>query len=284
MNKILFDISEKIEPSFVDALYEFNKVASSLDIPFFIVGATARDFILEYCFGIKSPRMTRDIDLGIVVANWDKFNRLSKTLLSNNNFSKDKEKQRYIFKDVFIDIVPFGPISDKDKKISWPPEHEIIMSTLGFKEAYDSSVNVKLSSEPELYVKLPTLPGLAIMKLISWKEKYPARKRDAEDLLFIMNKYEEAGNLDRLYETESTLFIEEGSNARLACIRLLGRDMAKISNTDTLEVIKKILDVETCDESKYHLVTHMVGRNDNFDEILIQLEKLKQGIFESSSD
>jgi predicted nucleotidyltransferase len=32
------------------------------------------------------------------------------------------------------------------------------------------------------------------MKLISWKEKYPTRKRDAEDFLFIMNKYDEAGN------------------------------------------------------------------------------------------
>ena len=31
---------------------------------------------------------------------------------------------------------PFGPITDENKKISWPPEHEIIMSLVGFEEAY----------------------------------------------------------------------------------------------------------------------------------------------------
>ena len=119
------------------------------------------------------------------------------------------------------------------------------MSVAGFEEAYEHSITVRVSSDPDLDIKLATLPGLAIMKLISWKEKYPDRKRDAEDLLLIMNKYEEAGNSDRLYGEDLMLLQEEGFDTRLAGARLLGRDMAKISEPRTFLIIKEILDAET---------------------------------------
>jgi len=40
-------------------------IADSLSIPFFIIGASARDFILEHYYNIKAPRITKDIDLNI---------------------------------------------------------------------------------------------------------------------------------------------------------------------------------------------------------------------------
>jgi predicted nucleotidyltransferase len=76
----------------VNALFEIKKVADSLEISFFVVGATARDFILEHCYNMKSPRMTMDIDLGVEVADWDEFTKLSDNLLATGKFSKDKNK------------------------------------------------------------------------------------------------------------------------------------------------------------------------------------------------
>ncbi|MBU2598165.1 MAG: nucleotidyl transferase AbiEii/AbiGii toxin family protein [Actinobacteria bacterium] len=287
MKNILFDISGKIEKiglNKVNALYEVKKVADSLKIPFFVVGASARDFILEHCYNIKSPRMTEDIDLGVEVADWDKFNKLSETLLSTGKFSKAPEKQRFLFRDVFIDIVPFGPIAGKDKKISWPPEHEIFMNILGFEEAYEYSITLRLGSKPELDIKFPTLSGLAIMKIISWKEEYPERKTDAEDLLFIMKNYEVAGNEERLYGQALSLLEEEDFDTRLAGIRLLGRDIAKISDSQTLKAVKEILEGETGEQSRYRLVEDIVSvtfmYSDQFDEILNYVEKLKEGISE----
>lgn len=287
MRNILFDISGKIEkigPNKVNALYEVKKVANSLEISFFVVGASARDFILEHCYNIKSPRMTMDIDLGVELANWDEFNKLSEVLLSTGKFSKAREKQRFLFRDVFIDIVPFGPIAGKDKKISWPPEHEIFMNMLGFEEAYEYSITVRLNSKPELVIKFPTLPGLALMKIISWKEGYPDRKTDAEDLLFIMKKYEVTVNEERLYGQALSLLEEEDFDNCLACIRLLGQDMAKISDPQTLKAVKEILDSETGEQSRYRLVEDMVSGismySDQFDEILNYVEKLKEGISE----
>ena len=98
------------------------------------------------------------------------------------------------------------------------------MSMVGFEEAYEHSITFRLSSDPKLDIKLASLPGLAIMKLISWNEKYPNRKRDADDLLFIMNRYEEAGNTERLYGEDLFLLQEEKFDTKLAGTRLLGRD------------------------------------------------------------
>lgn len=287
MSNILFDLSGKIDQQTIAALSTLKGVADSLGIPFFVVGASARDFILKHCYGIESPRMTRDIDLGVEVDSWDKFNMLTAALKATGMFSPDPRKQyRLHFDSVQIDIVPFGSITDRSRRIAWPPEHEIFMSMVGFKEAYEYSISVRLSADSALDVKLPTLPGLALMKIISWDEKYPERTKDAEDLLLIMHKYEEAGNFDRLYDKEQDLLQEEIFDTRLASIRLLGRDMAKIADTDTLNIVRSILDHETGEQSQYRLVTDMVrgalGYNDRFDEILLQVEKLKQGLSETA--
>ena len=284
MNNILFNLSGKIEKPIVNALYTLKKVADSLNIPFFVVGASARDLILKHCYGIEPPRKTGDIDLGVEAANWQQFKELTESLIATGQFFPTKETQRFLCGVILIDIVPFGPITDDNKKISWPPEHEIIMSMVGFKEAFEYSITVRLSSDPVLDIKLSPLPGLAIMKLISWKDKYPERKRDAGDLLLIMSEYEEAGNSERLYGEELPLLQEEDFDARMAGIRLLGRDMAKISDPQTFRIIKSILDGEIEDVSQYKLVSDMIRESGSlqarFGEILSRLEKLRQGIIE----
>jgi predicted nucleotidyltransferase len=162
------------------------------------------------------------------------------------------------------------------------------MSIVGFKEAYEYSINVRLSADPELDIRLPTLPVLALMKIISWEEKYPERKKDAEDLLLIMHKYEEAGNFDRIYDREQDLLQEENFDVTYASIRLLGRDMARISDAGTLRTIRTILGVETGEQSQYRLVADMIrgsfSYGDSFDEILRQVEKLKKGIDEGGME
>jgi len=285
MTDILFDLSEKINDSaHIEALFAVKKEADSLNISFFIVGASARDYILEHCYNIKCPRMTTDIDLGVKVSAWKQFDKLTKSLLSTGKFSTTNQKQRLLFGDVSIDIVPFGPIAGEDKRITWPPEQEFIMSIMGFQEAYENSITVRLNKTPDLDIKLPTLPGIALMKIISWEEKYPSRQKDAEDLLFIMQQYEDAGNRERLYEEEQLLLQEEGFDQQIASIRMLGKDMAKIADLDTAERITSILDEETKEKSKYRLVTDMLKnllRDDKkFDEILNQLLKLKEGFCE----
>jgi predicted nucleotidyltransferase len=111
MKNMLIDISGKIDNSYIEPIVKIKRTADALNIPFFIIGAFARDIIMEYFYHIKAPRMTMDIDLGIRVSSWNQFNQLINKLESSENFKKTKEKQRIIYKDRMVDLVPFGGIA-----------------------------------------------------------------------------------------------------------------------------------------------------------------------------
>jgi len=87
-----------------------------------------------------------------------------------------------------------------------------------------------------------------------------------------------------LYEEDLPLLQEEGFDTTLAGARLLGRDMAKISDSKTFLILKEILDDETEERSQYKLIPDMMreaGMSDTrFDRILAQLTKLREGFVE----
>ena len=207
MKNILEDLSEKIDKTSVSILREIEEVTTRLDVPFFVVGATARDIILEHQFDIKSGRATIDIDIGVFISGWDQFEALQDELIRSSRFSPSRQKQRLICDGCFpVDIIPFGAIEDKDGSITWPPDNEIQMSVAGFQECYQHATFVKLSSNPELVVKLISLTGLAILKLIAWDDNPERRSKDAIDLFLIIRHYLDAGNLDRLVNEAIDIF------------------------------------------------------------------------------
>ena len=65
------DLCGKIDKIAVSALLQINQIASSMNIPFFVVGAAARDILLEVHYGIGSKRATVDIDVAVCIDDWD---------------------------------------------------------------------------------------------------------------------------------------------------------------------------------------------------------------------
>jgi hypothetical protein len=61
--------------------------------------------------------------------------------------------------------------------------------------------------------------------------------------------------------------------------------MAKIASSETQNIVKTILDNETGEQSQYRLVTDMIRGSltldRHFEEVLLQVEKLRQGIDEA---
>ena len=280
MKNILMDVSGKIDSSYISAIEEIKKVADSQKISFIIIGALARDIIMEHFYEVKAPRMTMDIDLGIKVSSWNKFEKLIVILQKSGKFKRLKEKHRILYKDIMVDIVPFGGISDKNERIIWPPENEVAMSVMGFNEVYNYSTSVRLQDNPNLDIKIPTLPGLAILKLFAWRDNYPNRSKDAEDLLFIMKNYEMAGISEELYGSELQLLESEDFDNQIAGIVLLGKEMGKICTNKTFKYLRKIIDEETSENSNFNLIKDMLlSRRDDFDRILYLLKKIKEGIY-----
>lgn len=285
MSKNLLDLSGKIDSSIVNIFETIANVAESLNVPFFVVGAAARDIILTHGYNIQTIRATYDIDFGVRVSNWERYRKLTGGLVATGEFRFTSEVQRLLYKDgLRIDIIPFGPIADRDHSLSWPPDNEVEMSILGFEESYNHSLTVRLRSNPVLDIQFATPGGLALMKIISWDDKYPARDRDAKDLALLMRTYTDAGNDERLFNEEADLVEKEDFDYVLAGARLLGRDIAAILNRNTAKTVIEILYRETGEQDRYRLVEDMMRggatANDDFDEKLQLLEELKSGILE----
>ena len=286
MTQKLLDLSGKIKGPVLEILETISDIATSLHIPFFVGGAAARDIILHYGYGVEIIRATEYIDLGVMVEDWDQFTQLSEAIIGTENFNQGKEPQRFIHKDKFpVDVVPFGKISKPKDTIEWPGLEGIEMSTLGFKESFDHSILVRFRTDPDFEIRFASLPGLAAMKLISWKDKYPERNKDAKDLKFIMLNYIEAGNLERIYDGEES-DISEGAAAdyELMSARLLGRDVAAITMPESKKFILKILNEETGEQDNYKLALDMRRgpsyTSNEFDTNLNLLEAFKKGFLD----
>jgi predicted nucleotidyltransferase len=287
MKDILFNLSGKIDPLLVEVLSLVSRAAKGLDIPFFIIGAMARDIVLEFCYKLPARRSTRDLDIGVEVAGWKEYQRLSSALVSTGKFEAAREPHVLMYGEFRVDIVPFGKVSPDQKNISWPPDYAVIMNILGFKEAYEYSLLIQIHDNPVLVVRVPTVPGMALMKIISWHDRYPERPKDAEDLLFMMDHYADAGNENRLFDQEGTLMEEEGFDLAMAGIRLLGRDMALMVTTTTGKQVMEILSNELDDPQDHCLIRDMMGPSyaarERFDEIRVKFERLRQGFVEGSA-
>ncbi len=281
MNERLLDLSGKIDAFRVELFSTVARVAHSVNVPFFVVGATARDILLTYGYGIKTARATNDIDLGVEVSGWDRYDQLRKALLGTGDFAVAREPQRLMFREtLWIDVIPFGAITGEDHSLSFPPDHRTQMSTLGFEESYRSSQTVRLKSDPDLDIEFVSLPGLAVLKIVAWNENYLLRKKDAQDLCLIIQNYLDAGNRERLFDEESDLFDEEAFDYVLAGARLLGRDIARILGDRTREAVLAIMDRETGEQDRYRLIEDVMSRTDDFDEKLQLIEALKSGILD----
>jgi predicted nucleotidyltransferase len=117
-------------PLLKDLLKELNGFFGSINVEFYVIGATARDIILSNLHDLVPERKTDDLDIAIAISNWNQFQSIEEDLPKKGGFAKSKEqKQRFIYKGIYmIDIVPFGDVAEDDGNIYWPPDETIAMS------------------------------------------------------------------------------------------------------------------------------------------------------------
>jgi len=286
MNNISIDISGRIDAGRISVLRSIKEIAEEFDIHFFVVGAFARDVIFEHIHRIPAPRVTEDIDIGVEVASWEEFQRLTDVLIERELLTATKSPHRFIASSfaTVVDIVPYGGITGETKRISWPPNHDMIMSMLGFEEAYQSALKVRLNSDPPMEILVPSVPALALLKIISWADAYPRRARDAHDLLFILENFDATGVEAKLYESHVSLLTEEEFDSKFASVRLLGRDISQLGSPETLKTVEGILVRETDEGQGFRMISDMVKgasfQGTKFEAALQLLKKLLQGIQE----
>jgi len=198
----LLNISGMIDAESIAVYESVNKAAAEYGIPFVVIGASARDLVLHHGFDARIKRATGDIDFGMQVSSWADFDALKQALIESG-FKESRMQQRLISPDgTKVDLVPFGGITDDEGNIGWPPDNDIVMNVTGFQEVIDNAHNVRIRDEPVLDIPVATLPGLSILKLISWLDRSrDIRSRDALDLIYLLKNYEVVpAVMEQIYE------------------------------------------------------------------------------------
>jgi len=242
MKPLWLNISRKIDPALVELCSSIAKCTSKLQIPYLIIGASARDLVMHYGYGAAVQRATTDIDFALQVPSWDSFTELKNTL-TKIGFADTRETQRLIAPNGLpIDIVPFGEIADEATNIYWPPSNEFMMNVMGFQEAIDNAMMVRMSESPDLEVPVASPVGMILLKLIAWTDReIHMREKDAKDIGYLLSTYQTIPAVcDALYEDPSTLERYDW-DLTLAAAQLLGMEAKQIALPQTSNVITALL-------------------------------------------
>src|SRR5262245_29267081 len=273
------DLSGKLDPVRELVFRDVADGAAVCGVPFFIVGACARDLLLDLYYGLPPHRATNDIDFGIRVESWSQFDALINSLTLTGRYTVDPNRlQRLRSQEgAIIDVVPFGGVENSTTRdIAWPPDYSTVMSAVGFEEAYRNAVNVRFA--PDLVVAVSSLAGLTLMKLIAWKER--RNSKDAKDLKLLITEYLRAGNEIRLESGDHKDLLDDDKfvNVELASARLLGRDLSLIMTEQSRQVVLGMLDNPA--ELASGMASESIEIDEAFEAAQERLRTLKQGILD----
>ena len=233
-----------LEATQIEIMRHVDRVARSLNLRYFVAGALARVILLEHVHGQRPGPATRDVDFGVTVKDWPTFQSLKNGLIETGAFEAALGAIQRLFyirntHRPWIDLVPFGGIEQDGRMIAWPPDRAMVMNVAGFSEAADAAVEVEVL--PGLTVAVASLPSLAVLKLITWLDRWPEnRGKDAQDFFHILSRYAEAGNMDRLYDSEQELMARADFEPDLAGAGLLGREAAALCLPETASLITQL--------------------------------------------
>ncbi|MFS0701821.1 hypothetical protein AB6N24_17750 [Cellulomonas sp. 179-A 4D5 NHS] len=183
-----------------------------------VVGATARN-ILAGNLGLRGVRATADIDIALVVDGWDAFDSFTSRLQPIGDAG-----HKFEVLGVEVDVVPCGGVEAADRTLLWRNEHK--MNLLGMHEAYHFRTEALLPGR--VVVNVPTVAGLALLKIIAWTDRKHTTHRDASDLAEILDWQSQGVLLEALYLSAPQRLERYDFDVNLAGANRLGAEMAVV--------------------------------------------------------
>lgn len=246
--------SEKIgNPLLVELLRKLTDSFNKMDKEFYVIGATARDIIMQQLLDTESKRRTRDLDIAISIPDWNTFEQVKQSLIADG-FEKSRDmQQRFYYGEYELDIVPYGVVAKEDDNIYWPPEEEIAMSVKGFDEVLSEAITVSI--DDDFKVKIASLHGLFLLKFNAWLDRNTKTSKDAEDMSFILSNYFMA-NLDR--EIHQEVYDWENFDEYIVGGYWLAHDLVTLLNTKQLNYYKEVIEGELAKEEESRLINQMI--------------------------
>ena len=246
--------SEKIgNPLLLELLRKLTDSFNKMGREFYVIGATARDIVMQQLLDTESRRRTRDLDIAIAIPDWDTFEQVKQKLIADG-FEKSMDmQQRFFYGDYELDIVPYGVVAKEDDNIYWPPEEVVAMSVKGFDEVLSEAITVSI--DDEFKVKIASLHGLFLLKFNAWLDRNAKTSKDAEDMSFILSNYFMA-NLDR--EMHQEVYDWENFDEYIVGGYWLAHDLVALLDVNQLNYYKEVVKEELVKEEESRLVNQMI--------------------------
>ncbi|MPY86915.1 MAG: hypothetical protein GEU99_03240 [Luteitalea sp.] len=216
-------------PEQADALRALQRVCDELGIDVVVIGAIAlRVWILhEY-------RVTEDIDVAVAL-DLDELQVLT-VRLAFLGWRPDQrwEPRWHSPHGARVDLLPIGLRARQKRQVVWP-RAETTMRVLGYEHVFQDATVHEL--EPGLRMRVPPLPVLALLKIVAYVDEPATRQKDLEDILVIIDTYEE--DTERRFSDE---VLDAGIQYDEAGAFLLGRDLqARCTSAYEADVVRRFL-------------------------------------------
>ena len=273
--------SEKIgNPLLVELLRKLTDSFNKMDREFYVIGATARDIIIQQLLDTESRRRTRDLDIAIAIPDWNTFEQVKQNLIADG-FEKSMDmQQRFYYGEYELDIVPYGVVAKEDGNIYWPPEEEIAMSVRGFDEVLSEAITVGIDGD--FKVKIASLHGLFLLKFNAWLDRNAKTSKDAEDMSFIFSNYFLA-NLERGIHQE--VYDWESFDDYVVGGYWLAYDIVALLNKEQLCYYKEIIEGELAKEEESRLLNQMIENSHGLKyETVRDTWQVVVGVFQKAID
>ncbi len=264
--------SKKIDnPLLVELLRKLTDIFDNMGQCYYVIGATARDIIIQQLTGGRARRKTRDLDIAIAIPNWEIFEQVSEQLMTSG-FNKSRHMhQRFYYGEYELDVVPFGDIAKEDDSIYWPPEETIAMSVKGFDNVLSNAVTISIDNEFD--IKIASLHGLFILKLEAWRDRNMKTGKDAADMSFILAQYHSA-NLS--CNVHSEIYEWDDFEEYVAGAYWLAWDLLSILTIENIEYYKNFIDSEIQKEEDSKLINDILEQDT--DTVGLKYETVKRAL------
>jgi predicted nucleotidyltransferase len=233
MKSIFQQNYQKIRDQYGNIIDALRKTGKELEVKFILIGAQSRDVWSSHLE--MNKRETKDIDYSVQLKEFSDWQKLSEYLISEFGAEQDPElPYRFKLYDQIFDIIPFGGFVQNDEVVLG--DNSMKLSVVGLKEVSEKGTEVI-----ENYC-IVSLPGLCILKLISYSERPADRKRDFEDFEFLLSNLMDIYG-DSIFDDE--YFLERmGGNIdiEILCAGKLGTEMIEIINEND-HLLTQIIDV-----------------------------------------
>ena len=230
---------------------------AELAIPWLLIGAAARDLILQHARGWPSSRATLDVDVAVQVATWTQFTALKESLVAKDGARAHPHRKQHLSFPAGgeVDIVPFGDI-EEDGEIAWPPNSDPRLDFRGLREAFAGSARILLPDDLE--VRVPSIESYVCLKLFAWRDRHlDMPRRDSVDLADVLRRADRLFELDALYRLHPAEMEENDFDPARAALQLMGTRLRQTLSPTAREWLATILRDEIDETGRLELLREL---------------------------